>query len=284
MPARSEYSIDHSQETKEDKPIKSSTQLAKELGLERDKTKKPSARLHTYTAPVLAPFSITVNGETRNFSGSRYLVIDDFGGPKRQLKRISTGVLIADSTGKTYKLRGGNIAKIEKIATQFDFSVERGAFTKTELKKGGYNKIREVLQKLNDDDFYGQNAESLKQRMEKEIAEYFKRVNEVLMPALDRVFPGYSLTEIDYFRMGNAYFSPEKPNKKLPVLQIDMMENRIYVAYYKKSKDFYCVHPPFERMPGGEPLASWLYEDRGMNSVTIEALEALKANINNYLR
>ena len=120
--------------------------------------------------------------------------------------------------------------------------------------------------------------------MESQIAGYHERVHKILLPELDKVFPGYAPTQIDYFRMGDAYFSPEQPNKKSPILEIDIMSNRIYVAYYKKEiKGYYCVHPPFDRMPGGEPIASWLYETgNSVQEVTHDALVSLKDNIENF--
>lgn len=284
MPARSEYGIDHSQEIKKEKRIRSSTDLAKELGFKRDETEKPTSRDRLYLHEILDPFPITAGDETRTFSGLAYLRFDDFGGEKKQLKRIHTGVLIVDENGEAYSMRGASVTDIDEISKQIDFPVDRDSFTKTVLENGGYNRLKNILAELITSGYYHQAAEKARQSLEKQIAGYHERVNEILLPELANVFPGYALSKIDYFKMGNAYFSPEKPSIKTPVLQVDMMDDSIYVAYYKKKiKGYYCVHPPFDRMPGGEPIASWPYELwNGIQETTKEALEALKANIESY--
>ncbi|OGD81552.1 hypothetical protein A2572_04160 [Candidatus Collierbacteria bacterium RIFOXYD1_FULL_40_9] len=279
MPPRFEYDISLGQEPNIEKPIKSSTVLANELGLKRDESEKPTSRDRSYLMEVLAPFPISVGGETRTFSGLAYLRFEDFGGEKKNLKRIYTGVLIADDKGEAYRVRGVSVTKIDEIAKQIDFSVDHESFNKTALENGGYNKLESILSKLIKDGYYHQKAEAARLTMEKEIAGYHKRVNQILIPELGKVFPGYAPMQIDYFKMGNAYFSPDKPSIKSPVLEIDMMSNRIYVAY-KKGRIFYCVHPPFNRMPGDEPIASWPYEiGQSVQEVTREALKALKADI-----
>lgn len=288
MPARTEYGIDHSQEAKKEKRIKSSTALANELGFNRDETEKPTSRDRLYLHEIMDPFPITVGDETRTFSGLAYLRFDDFGGEKKQLKRIHTGVLIVDENGEAYSIRGASVTKIDEIAKQIDFPVDHDSFNKMDLENGGYNRLKDILHELITSGYYHQKAEIARQSLEMQIAGYHERVNEILLPELANVFPGYALSKIDYFRMGNAYFSPEKPSIKAPILEINMLSNRIYVAYYKKNKNFkgfYCVHPPFEKMPGGEPIASWPYELwNGIQETTKEALEALKGNIESYYR
>lgn len=286
MPSRFEYSIDRSEELKKEKPIKSSTALASELGLKRDAREKPTSRDRSYLQEILEPFPITVSGETRTFSGLAYLRFEDFGGAEMQSKRIYTGVLIVDEEGKNYLVRGGSVTKIEELAKQIDFPVDRETFNKKDLENGGYNRLKSILAELIKSGYYHQKVEALRQTMESQIAGYHERVNNILLPELANVFPSYAPVQIDYFKMGDAYFSIEKPNKNSPVLEIDMMSNRIYVAYYKKDenfKGFYCVHPPFEKMPGGEPIASWLYETgNSVQEVTHDALVALKDNIENF--
>ena len=137
MPPRFEYDIDHGQETKKEKQIKSSTAFASELGLKRDAREKPTSRDRSYLHEILEPFPITVSGETRTFSGLAYLRFEDFGGAEMQSKRIYTGVLIADEEGENYLVRGGSVTKIEEIAEQINFPVDRETFNKKDLENGG---------------------------------------------------------------------------------------------------------------------------------------------------
>lgn len=194
--------------------------------------------------------------------------------------------MIVDGNGEVYSIRGASVTQIDEIAKQIDFPVDRDSFNKTVLENGGYNRLKNILAELIKSGYYHQKVEMARQSLEKRIAGYHERVNNVLLPELAEVFPGYVPSKIDYFNMGNAYFSPEKPNIKTPILEIDMLSNRIYVAYYKKDrnfKGFYCVQPPFEKMPGGEPIASWPYDmGESAKEVTSMALVALKANIESY--